>query len=572
MNTQPAVYTEKAECQDCYKCLRICSVKAIRIENGRASVIEDRCISCGSCINVCPAEAKRTRDDTFPVKEALKNNKRVTVSLAPSYLAEFDEWEISSLISAIKNLGFFGVSETALGAERVSEEAAELTRKNPEKNYISSACPAVVEYISRYAPKLIDSLTPIASPLRAHCRMLREEFGEDTLIVFFGPCAAKKVEASSGEEGLLASLTFKDLRRWFKEEGIDPGSIKPESSPLFIPERAARGSLYPFEGGMLTGIKSGCGTSDKKSMSFSGLDTLISVIDELESSTSDRGLFLELLACAGGCVNGPLMNKPSSLLGGRLRVMDKTEEFREGSISKASDISASFTLLPVSEKKYSEEEVREVLNKSGKLRKEDELNCGGCGYNSCREFAYAVIEENAETEMCVTYMRKLAQKKANKLIMSIPSAVLIAGKDMKIIECNRNFAKISGPEIEEIYESNGNLTGALLDKVLPISNLISHVLKSSEEIKNKDIRINNRIYSVSVFLIEEGEIAGCILNDITEPSIKKEEIIKRARNVVRNNLETVQKIACLLGENAAETEISLSSIIDSYREEESDKG
>lgn len=567
MDKQQPIFTERAECQDCYKCVRGCPVKAIKLQQGVASVMAESCIYCGTCVNICPSGAKQVRNDLRKVKHVLHAHSRVIASVAPSWMSEFPGVTPGMLVSALKRLGFWNASETALGAQEVSAHVARLLDDDPKACLISSACPVVVEYIKKYHPQHVDKLTGLVSPMMAHASLLKQRYGADIQVVFIGPCIAKKKEADADEGRIAAVLTFEDLRSWLEAEYLFPVQrVRPTPDDAFIPDAAEEGALYPIDGGMIASIKNNCAIHDSQCMSLSGMENVADVLESLDAlDARNSGLFLELLACSGGCINGPKTHQRAMTLPKRLRILQqaRTPEM-PGPRSPVISIDAIFQSEAIAHAEFSEQQIREVLRQTGKISKDDELNCGGCGYNSCREFALAVLEVKAETSMCVSYMRQLAYKKANKLIKSMPSAVVIVDKHLRIIECNRNFVRVAGPEAEEIFDLHEGLSGAVLDRVLPISHLFKHVLESGQDILEKELHINERILQCSLFSIEEGSIVGGILYDITEPVMKKDEITHRAQQVIRKNLKTVQKIAYLLGENAAETEMTLNSIIEAF--------
>ncbi len=559
------IFTEKAECQDCYKCVRECPVKAIKVENGQAEVIQDRCIYCGHCVEICPSGAKRVRNDVGRVKHVLKLKEKVIVSIAPSYVSEFPDIRPEQLIHAIKKLGFYGVSETALGAQEVSASSAELIKKSKGKVFISSACPSVVEFLKKYQPLHAYHVTNMLSPLLSHCKMLKREYGDDIGVVFIGPCISKKRESDSHQELLDVAITFNDLRDWFKYEQIDPAKEDTDSEDGFIPECAFEGSLYPIDGGMIAGIKADCTVKDACFMAFSGIEQIKNAIEGLDTLNSPHNIFIELLACEGGCVNGPQACKKTATALKRFNVISNTEYPEKEIPRKPSvDIHEDIQYKPVVKKEFNETEIREQLKTIGKEKPEDELNCGGCGYDSCREFAQAMLEGKAERTMCLSYMRKLAQNKANALMQTMPSGVVIVDEDLKIIECNKNFASLFGPEVEMVYDAAPGMKGAELKKIINFDKMFKNVLETGNEIVNKDINIRNTVLNVSIFTIEPNRIVGGILHDITEPAIRKTQIINKTQQVIRKNLQTVQKIAYLLGENAAESEVILNSIIDSF--------
>ncbi len=567
MNFLNPIFTEKRECQDCYKCVRHCPVKAIKVEGGYASVVPELCILCGHCVEVCPNSAKRVRDDLPQARQLFTLKPRVVVSLAPSYVSEFPEVTPGQLIRVFKRLGFFGVSETALGAQQVSAQAAAALAEGSGRVLYSSACPTVVSYLQKHRPADSQFLTGLLSPLLTHCKMLRQAFGPDIGIVFIGPCIAKKLEAAQHPELLDVALTFDDLRRWLAQEKIAPETLMPETGDTFIPENSAEGAWYPVDGGMIAGMKSLCGVNDCSFMAFSGINAIQKAIEGLGSQPADGSLFLELLACEGGCVNGPRAAKRHGTAAKRRRVLRSVQALVPALPRQSSlDIQSVFAVAAQPLLKFPEAQVREALRGVGKLTRDDELDCGGCGYNSCREFAGALIQQKAERAMCVTYMRKLALKKANALIQKMPSAVVIINDAMRIIEYNAAFATMFACNVAPAGSPPAatSLEGVMLSEVMPFANLFHAVLKNGEDILDRDLRYQKTILHAGIFTIEKHCVVGGILQDITEPAVRKAEVIRKAQEVIARSLHTTQTIACLLGESAAETEITLNSIIESF--------
>ena len=559
-----SIYTQKYECQDCHKCIRECPVKAIRVQEGYARIVPEMCILCGNCILACPSNAKHVRDDLPAVKNLLKSGRKVVVSLAPSFIAQYPGVRPGQLIHALKKLGFHGVSETALGAQQVSTCLAALMQTGPAKVWISSACPVVVDFVGKYHPECQEQLTSLLSPLLTHCKMLRARFGSDIAIVFIGPCIAKKREAEAHPELLDVVLTFEDLALWLAEENIHLASAIETADDYFDPESAREGALYPVEGGVLPGLGSAIDSS--RVIAFSGLQNVEQAFKGVAEWNPDHSILLELTACAGSCINGPKASRSLSIARRRYDVAQYAKPAPEPPRKIEVKIDEQYVPAPVPQIHYSEMQMREALRAVGKYSIENELNCGGCGYESCRDFARALIARNAERMMCATYTRKLAQKKANALLEKMPSAVVIVDEQLKIIECNLHFVRLFSEDISQPKD----LEGYTLDAVIPFSHLFSRVFEFDEDIVGHDIRYQHCILNASIFSIEPHSILCGIFQDITQPAFQKEQIIARAHEVIQKNLKTVQQIAYLLGENAAESEITLNSIVRSFSPEEVD--
>ncbi len=567
MRANPPIYTEKTECQDCYKCIRECPVKAIRVESGSASIMSELCILCGKCINICPKGAKRVRDDLHEAKKLLSDYGRVIVSLDPSFVSEFPEVEPGQIIAALKRLGFYAVSESALGAELFSVHAGKILEESEKSIFISSACPAVVQYLRKYKPDYAGYITKLLSPPLAHARMLREHYGPEIDIVHIGPCVARKLESDMHPELIDVVLTFEDLRRWLSEEHIDPASIAKTVKDVFIPRRSGDGALYPVVGGMIESLK---GRAKKKMpahfISFSGIRRLQNALKGFDELKPEGNLFLELSACFGGCLNGPKSLSRTATVCKRYKVIRYA---RPSSVKNVDviEIPWEYPAEPVQQTAYPESRIREALRQTGKFNEQDELNCGGCGYDSCRDFACALIGDRAEKAMCAAYMRSLANKKANILIQKMPSAVVIVDDQLKIVECNPNFGSLFG---QNDAGEAPRLEGVHIKEIVPFHDLFQSVLRSGEEVIEKDLRLEGRILHGIIFSIERHALVGALFGDITMPAIQREQIIKRARHVIQQNLMTVQKIAYLMGENAAESEIILNSIVESFTATEPD--
>ena len=573
MNRLEPIYTEKTQCQDCYKCVRRCPVKAIRIKENSATVVPELCILCGKCVNVCPVQAKRIREDLDRAKRMVSSGKKVIASLAPSFITEFGHIEPEQLVRALKEVGFYGVSETSLGAEIVSSGTAELLRNGDKNIYISSACPSTVDLIRKYYPEYSQYISPLLSPVLAHCRMLRKIYGDDIGIVFFNPCVAKKREADNYSDLLDAALTFRELRMWLDECGVKPERYKVGEDDGFIPRQSYDGALYPVEGGMNEGVRKLKVPNDVHFLSFSGVEVVESALQGLNPDRVKGKLFIELLACSGGCVNGPRATHRSDTIGKMVDVYGYARNRDEVIESEDLDITAAFPAEPVKTIIHDEEEIMGALRSIGKMTEKDELNCGGCGYDSCRLFAQAYIEGKAEAVMCVSYMRKLAMNKANALIKAMPSGVVIVDENLNIVECNMRFAEIIGGDVLAVFDAFPGLEGASLRKSVPFHEIFSDFLKhGNEKVMEKKIRMEDKIIHLTIFPIEKSRIVGGIIQDITLPAVEREQIINKAQDVIKKNLTTVQQIAYLLGENAAETEVILNSIIESFSPAPTDRG
>lgn len=572
------VYTETTNCRDCYKCVRTCPVKAIQIKDGSAVIIKDRCIFCGRCVAVCPNNAKKIRSDLSRAKVLMGTKDRVICSVAPSFASEFQGRE-EQLLAALARLGFWGASETAVGAAYVSAAIDRYAKAHDGKcPWISTACPSVVEIVKKYHPDGAGYLAKVPSPLQTHCAYLRKLYGDDIGIIFIGPCAAKKNEADMAPGYPDIALTWDELRTWLSDEHISLDTVDTSQALRFIPAKAGVSAYYPVENGQIvTSELWGANAFNRDAVPLSGMGEIQAVFSKLSKDMP----FLELLSCEGGCINGPVGDKSISLAERKSAVVKFTQdrlasgekllELDEDFVSEVLD--RGYGLLKTARsdefapfaRTFSEEEIARALQELGKTSKADELNCGGCGYNTCRDMAIAYLSGMAEVEMCVTKMRKEAQSKVDVLLRTIPNAIVIVNKDLNIADCNLEFLKIFGDMDESLLDES------MLSLVsgLPLERFVPFYQKFSDEFyapKRSQYRLHykDKFLRVTFFLVESGRLLGAMFADITNPTVRRETVVKKAEDVIQNSLETVQQIASLLGENAAETEIMLNSLIDAF--------
>ncbi len=565
------VYTLNNECHDCYKCVRECHVKAISIQQGHASVLPEKCIACGNCVQACPNNAKRVRNDIEKVKNLFRAQQEVYVSLAPSWSGIF-EYTPSKMIALLKKLGFKHVSETALGAQEVSIECAKLMKEKDKGLFISSACPVVVDYIRLYNTKFLPYITPVASPALTHAKMLKEIYGKHIHIVFIGPCIAKKNESDNNPDLIDAALTFEELKFWLQDEYISADDIEDNGCESFVPENAYEGALYPIEGGMNETIKKGKMADDVQFVNISSIENLEKALKGLDPATINKKIFIEALACNGGCLAGPCSSTKKTEL---LRVSDtlaKVKTREEIPNEPKTVVEKQYEKKSLEKHSYDYETISEALKKIGKYTEEDELNCGGCGYNTCRELACALLSGEAEPSMCVSYMRKIAMQKAAAMLRCMPSAIVMVDKDLKIVESNEAFMKMFCADMYDIFSDRPEgLNGACIDRIVDFADIFKETLKSSKDIHKEHYPVKNRLYDISAFSIEKNELAGAIITDVTQSELGREKIAQKAHEVINKNIAIVQEIACLLGEHMVETELLLSTIAQDYDTSDGDK-
>ena len=569
------IYTEIANCRDCYKCVRNCPVKAIQIKDAHALILHDRCTFCGTCVNVCPNGVKQIRDDVDEVRMAFLSKRKVIASLAPSYVSEFQGYE-ENFVRALYRLGFDAVSETAIGAELVSQALDMYVEEHGNAPFISTACPSVVELVRKYYPQYVPLLAPVPSPLQTHSAYLRHIYGDDIVIVFIGPCIAKKLEADSHPGYPDVALTYREVEQWMEEENIQLENIDTGIPVEFVPCKAGKATIYPIENGQIETSKLWMNKfAEQDALSVSGVERVMSSLDG--TITED---FIETLNCDGGCINGPGTTKKDSAMI-RKRAVAKhvvqrltepdyfkgDEDFAREVLEKGYGIlnAAPPAPAPCTKGIYTDAQITAALKRLGKTTPEDELNCGGCGYASCRDMARALLSGVAETEMCVTKMRKDAESKVDILLSTIPHGIVIVDNELNIADCNKRFVDIFEDFPESFLDAEGlrSFRGTPVSMFVPFADMFREQFYLNKPAQYR-FKHEGKVMRVTFFLVESKTLLGAMFEDITTPVVRREAVVEKAEDVITKSLSTVQQIASLLGESAAETEIVLNSIIEEF--------
>jgi hypothetical protein len=417
-----------------------------------------------------------------------------------------------------------------------------------------------VDLVATGLPERTGDLTPLDSPLQAHARRLKRDLGAGIAVVFLGPCIGKKREVAAAPGLLAAALTFEELRGWLYRAGIDPEAQEASEADAFVPEEAREGALYPVEGGMSEATRLNMRTGATRFMTLCCVENIRRGLKDLPDPGAGN-LFLEVLACEGGCVCGPKA-APSSAVTARMRVLDAARlEAAAGPRTTTLPLFRTFAPRPLACASPAAERLAETLRQIGKQGPEDELNCGGCGYDTCRDLAGAILGGRAEARMCVSHLRRLAEKKANALFRTLPMGVVIVDQSLTIIESNEEFASIMGEDALLAQEAQPGLAGAHLEKFLPFADRFREVLASGEDIIREKAPLGDRTLSATVFTVEPHRVVGALLLDVTTTEDRHQQIIRKAETVIQNMLGNVQEIAFSLGRNAARSEGILNEII-----------
>ncbi len=568
--SEPVIMTNPARCRDCYRCVRNCDVKAIRVKDGQAQVVPELCILCGTCVRICPQKAKSITSARQDILAAQQEGRKIIASVAPSAPAFFDVGSFAELEKALKELGFHAAHETAVGAQIVGQAHREYVDNNPERwPVITSACPVVVNLIEQYNPDLIGHLAPIVSPMIAHGRLLAKEYGPDAYIVFIGPCIAKKKEitdeAVSG--GVHAVMTFLGLQELFEEAGIRFGGMV-EAIDAPPPEKAR---LFPIEGGLIGTARMNTDILDCHMLVASGLDACRDVLEDIRSGMMTAGL-VELMACKGGCINGPAM---ADVKGGISLARQKIIAFHA---HNPPDLNVERKDWPPLERTYrdrmvhmpefSEEEIQQVLHRVNKFTPEDELNCGACGYSSCREKAVATLRGMAEVTMCIPYMRSRSESLKQVVMDVTPNSIIIFDNDLIIHDLSPSAEKLFGCKQADVEGKHLSTLISVLDDFIAVRDTGKPVMGKARRLR-EDIMAEENIVRV------EGQtLMVAIIRDLTKREKEREkfkairkETLERTREVVSKQMRVAHEIAHLLGETTAESKTTFSHLAKLLEEE-----
>ena len=551
---------KKSNCKNCYKCIRHCPVKSIRFSGNQAHIIGNECILCGQCFVVCPQNAKQIVDETEKVKVLIQSGDPVYVSLAPSFIANYKGVGIEGIRGALKKLGFAEVEETAVGATIVKTEYERILREEERDIVISSCCHSVNLLIQKYFPSELIDLADVLSPMQAHCLDIKRRV-PNAKTVFIGPCVAKKDEAEYYGGIVDAVLTYEELTAWF-----DAAHIRPEAEPDHTEESRAR--FFPTTGGILkTMAQTAPGYTY---LAIDGVENCIAALRDIENGRLHK-CFIEMSACIGSCVGGPVMEKYH-----RTPISDyvSVAEYagtRDFPVRQPESDCLRKHFEPIERRNGtpSEEEIAQILRKMGKTKPEDELNCGSCGYDTCREKAIAIYHGKAEISMCLPYLKEKAESFSDCIVKNTPNGLIVVNDALEVQQINAAARKIMN--IRSASDVLGDQVVRILDPAIFLK-----VLETKRSIRDQRVYLAEYKKYVEQTVVYDSnyQMLVCIMRDVTDEETereKKEDISRRtveiADKVVDKQMRIVQEIASLLGETAAETKIALTKLKESISDE-----
>ena len=559
---------KNARCKDCYKCLRECPVKAIKVVDHQAKIIESRCILCGRCTEVCPQNAKSVHTERAEV-EALLKKGQVIASVAPSFVSSFNLQEFSVMKLALKKLGFFDAEETSVGAREVTYQYKKLLEGGKFKNFITSCCPAVNSMIELYYPEALCYLAPVDSPMVAHAKMLKKRF-PDADIVFIVPCIAKKKEAK--HSGVVDGvLTFEDLNAMFETADVDLATLA--RLPEFCGGGANRAKFYPISRGVIKSFEHYIDGYE-----FVAVDGAKKCAEVLENIESLSGMFIEMNSCESACVNGPCS---LGLKAGAIKANADIRRYVQKDISaRVSEefVPSDLDFTHVHTRRKSEDfiptrrEITEILEKTGKFKPEDMLNCGACGYDTCYEKAWAVANGYANIEMCVPFMRERAESMSYEIIQTSPNGIVLLDNDLNVVQINAKAKELLG--IRE-YDVKGQ---GIFHYFNPTDFVLAQ--NDNQNIYNKKVYLEktDAYIELTIIVLKDKQGTYAVMKDITSETNAakhldkvKMETLTTTDEVIKKQMCVAQEIASLLGETTAETKVALLKLKKTLQENTEEK-
>ena len=547
---------KQSNCKNCYKCIRNCPVKAIRFSGNQAHIINNECILCGQCFVVCPQNAKQIVDETEKAKVLLQTGDPVYVSLAPSFIANYPGVGIGAMTRALKQLGFTAVEETAIGATIVKNEYERMLREEARDVIITSCCHSINLLIQKYFPEALEYLADVVSPMQAHCLDIKRRVPE-AKCVFIGPCVAKKDEAEHYAGIVDAVLTFEELTKWLEAEGVE---LEKEIDRT----EESRARFFPTTGGVLKTM-----AQDQPGYTYLALDGVENCIAALREIVAGRvhKCFIEMSACVGSCVGGPVMEKHSKALVQDYMAVADYAGCRDFQVEQPDSLAVKkgFSYIAPKLAQPTEAEINAVLRQMGKFRPEQELNCGSCGYNTCREKAIAVCQGKAEISMCLPYLKDKAESFSDTIVENTPNGLIVLNDKLEVQQINSAARRMFN------IRSASDVLGAQVVRILEPT-IFRTVLQNCRNITGQRMYLAEyRIYvDMTVMYDRDSHLLIGIMRDVTEEESARErketigqQTIEVADRVVEKQMRIVQEIASLLGETAAETKIALTKLKES---------
>ena len=553
-------------CKNCYKCIRYCPVKAIRFESGKAEIDMEKCIACGQCFVVCPKHVRNMDNDYANVSGRIKNSEKVVGLIDSSYLAMFDEPE--RFIAGLKKLGIDSIQEIAAGTAKITEEQMEYMEDHRFLKYmITASCPSVYLYVCKYYPELVKYLIPVVSPAIAMAKKVKA-VQPDAYTVYIGPCLSRRYETLDAEQSKLdAAISFSEAVRMMKVNFIDYTELDP-----LLPDvvSGSERKNYAMPNKTCGRLAVSASILNYSVVCIDGAEQVKELLEAMKDGILDRTM-ADLAMCHGSCLNGPFMHKNDTNMFLSLQKLRKHVDTRKKLMGGEENdevinwsgvgFKNSFHPMEIKKEVFTDRQIKEVLKEMGKNSRADELDCGACGYNSCREKAVAVLMGMAQVDMCMPYMKRKAETMTSAIFIAARNSIIITDMDFKVLKINPAFEKIANIKEEEAIG-------------MPVGEFVSEeyfkqVMENGNDIVGEKINIEkfNFYGLMNLMYMKEEKMFMVTIQDITIAEKRRAELDKLklntvdiAQKVIDKQMTVAQEIASLLGETTAETKVALNRL------------
>lgn len=539
----------EAQCHNCMRCVRACPVGAMTYVHNEPTIAAEECILCGRCYVACPHEAKSLITELAQVQKWLAEKRPVILSVAPSFAAVWPK--LSSLEKILIDRGFAHIEETARGAAVVSKAYANLIAQAEMKNIISTSCPAINTLIEKEYGDLVGYMSPVVSPIIAHGRMLKEKY-PDAKIVFLSPCIAKykEIEDARFQGSIDACIGMEEIIAWIQAD------LKESEKDEWSDFQDSVSRIYPTSGGILHTLAP---SDHYKYIAVDGVGRVKSLLESMRKDHLE-GYFVEVNACRGSCMGGPLLSHfMHNEWVGESRIRKNMDETKILPGPLPVDVTAVWKKEDIYRPVHTEEEINDEMIAMGKTSPDKVHDCGACGYESCRLKAIAVLDGKADPRICMPEALERAQSLASVVNENTPNGIIVFDANLKVREMNPAARK------QLAYEMV-NPTGLPLEAILPNPELVEIVKKKNTKAQylSTFYDLYNRLYEHAIVHINNDDLTVIILMDRTEEEYKekmltkmRDETMSVTQKVLDNQMRAVQEIASLLGETTAESKVAL---------------
>lgn len=558
---QNCIQLEKSNCKNCYKCVRYCPMKAIKVVDGHAEIIPGECILCGKCYVVCPQNAKRLRCDTPDAMKLIDDGYEVYASIAPSYIANYENMNFAIIKKALLALGFKDAEETAVGATVVKREYEKMIKSRQKSVIISSCCHSVNTLIQKYYPDVLPCLADVLSPMQAHGKMIKEKH-PGAKVIFIGPCISKKNEVFKYPEYIDYALTFDELSEWMEIKGISFDYTMTDDLA------GGRTRVFPTRGGVIESMDI---DDDFSYFAVDGVEDCMNALKDIQNGNIEN-CFVEMSACENSCIGGPIMKHDKVYRVSSCLTISRTAGKNDFEVlSPESGLKKTFDIEFVKRNMPGSAAIEGILHRMGKKTKEQELNCGSCGYPTCREKAVAVLNGKADMEMCLPFLKEKAESFSDTIINNTPNGIIVLNENLEIQQINKAAQSIMN------LKNADELPGEPVVRILnPTDYMLAMTMpKSDREPKRKFLAEYNKYVDETIIYDPEYHIVMSIMKDVTAEEHMREKKARQSLNaieitdkVVEKQMRVAHEIASLLGETTAETKIALTKLKETMSKDE----